>query len=66
MPAISSMLPFQSIGDLFNEDLAPKNDRIESSTARFIDEFIWYGEAFKTQRQSGTPYSVTNFKNIKT
>ncbi len=56
MPAISSMLPFPSIGDLFNDDLTLKNNRIESSTARFIDEFIWYAEAFKTQRQSGTPY----------
>ncbi len=56
MPAISSILPFPSIGELFNNDLTPKNKRIESSTARFIDEFIWYAEAFKTQRQSGTPY----------
>jgi NAD(P)H-dependent FMN reductase len=56
MPAISSMLPFPLIGDLFNEDLTPKNSRIESSTERFIDEFIWYAEAFKRQRESGTPY----------
>lgn len=56
MPAISSMLPFPLISDLFSDDLTPKNNRIESSTERFIDEFIWYAEAFKTQRQSGTPY----------
>jgi NAD(P)H-dependent FMN reductase len=56
MPAISSMLPFPVIGDLFDENLTPKNKRIESSTARFLDEFIWYIEAFKNQRQMGVPY----------
>ena len=56
MPAISSMLPFPLIGNLFNDDLIPKNERIESSTNRFIDEFVWYTEAFKRQRETGVPY----------
>jgi NAD(P)H-dependent FMN reductase len=56
MPAISSMLPFPVIGDLFDTNLVPKNDRIEKSTARFLEEFIWYIEAFKNQRQLGMPY----------
>lgn len=56
MPAISSMLPFPLIGDLFNEDFIPKNEIIKSSTARFLDEFEWYAEAFKKQRANGVPY----------
>lgn len=55
-PAISSMLPFPSVDNLFDENLAPKNDRIVTSTARFIDELVWYAEAFKNQRKLGTPY----------
>ncbi len=56
MPAISSMLPFPVIGNLFDENLKPLNDRIDSSTSRFIDEFVWYINAFKNQRAGGTPY----------
>lgn len=56
MPAISSMLPFPVISDLFDENLNPKNERIERSTNRFIEEFIWYTEAFKNQRNKGVPY----------
>jgi NAD(P)H-dependent FMN reductase len=56
MPAISSMLPFPVIGELFDDKLVPKDERIESSTARFLDEFVWYLEAFKNQRQKGIPY----------
>jgi NAD(P)H-dependent FMN reductase len=56
MPAISSMLPFPFVSDVFNSNLVPKNERIESSTARFLDEFIWYMEALKNQRQMGVPF----------
>ncbi len=56
MPAISSMLPFPIIGDLFNEDLSPKNEIVLKSTKRFLDEFLWYINAFKTQRKIGLPY----------
>ncbi|MFB6340135.1 NADPH-dependent FMN reductase [Saccharicrinis sp. FJH62] len=56
MPAISSMLPFPVVGNLFNENLEPNNSRIESSTARFIDELIWYAEAFKRQREISVPH----------
>jgi NAD(P)H-dependent FMN reductase len=56
MPAISSILPFPVIGNLFDKDLIPKNDQIESSTERFFDEFVWYLEAFKKQRELGVPY----------
>ena len=38
MPAISSMLPFPVIGNLFDENLKPLNDRINSSSSRFLGE----------------------------
>ena len=56
MPSISSMLPFPQIGSLFDENLVPVNPRIEPSTSRFIDEFIWYMKAYKKQRAEGVPY----------
>ena len=56
MPAISSILPFPVIGSLFDDDLIPKNEKVLASTKRFLDEFIWYAEAFKNQRDKGVPY----------
>jgi len=56
LPAISSILPFPSIGNLFNDDLTVKEARIERSAKKFLDEFFWYAEAFRTQRLKGVPY----------
>lgn len=56
MPSIPSMLPFPVVGELFNEGVDRAPDRIASTTARFIDELIWYTKALHQQRQSGTPY----------
>lgn len=56
MPAISSMLPFPTIGNLFDENLVPQNKYIEPSTNKFIEELEWYLKAFKNQRLQGTPY----------
>ncbi len=56
MPAISSMLPLPGIGKLFDKNLKPTNEFTHPSTQKFLDEFIWYAEAFKTQRNKGTPY----------
>lgn len=56
MPAISSMLPFPGVGQLFDDNLVPKTEMVDKSTARFIDEFLWYIEALKNQREQGTPY----------
>lgn len=50
------MLPFPSVDNIFNEDLIPINERITSSTKRFLDEFVWYIEAFKNQGEMGVPY----------
>ena len=56
MPAISSMLPFPGIGNLFDENLVPQNKYTEPSTNKFIKEFVWYIGAFKNQRLQGIPY----------
>jgi NAD(P)H-dependent FMN reductase len=56
MPAISSMLPFPVIGDIFDDNLVPQNKYTEPSANKFIREFTWYLEAFKNQRLMGTPY----------
>lgn len=56
MPAISSMLPFPVIGNLFDENLVPQNKYTEPSTNKFIKEFVWYMKAFKNQRLQGTPF----------
>ncbi len=56
MPGISSMLPFPLIDNLFDENMNLLNSRIDSSTSRFLDEFVWYINAFKNQRKVGLPY----------
>ena len=56
MPAISSMLPFPVIGNLFDDKLVPQNKFTEPSTQKFFDEFEWYLRAFKNERINGTPY----------
>jgi NAD(P)H-dependent FMN reductase len=56
MPAISSMLPFPVIGNLFDKNLVPQNKYTEPSTNKFIEEFVWYMEAFQEKRLQGTPY----------
>lgn len=56
MPPISSILPFITIGDAFNDDLTAKKNIVDKSTGRFLDEFIWYIEALKAQREKGVPF----------
>ncbi|MFO7843703.1 MAG: hypothetical protein R6V16_07830 [Bacteroidales bacterium] len=56
MPAILSMLAFTVIGNLFDENLVAQNKFTEPSTNKFIEEFVWYMEAFKNKRLQGTPY----------
>jgi hypothetical protein len=50
------MLPFPAIGSLFDKNLVPQNKFTEPSAKRFIEEFVWYMEAFRDKRQEGTPY----------
>ncbi|PWD99318.1 NADPH-dependent FMN reductase [Marinilabilia rubra] len=55
-PSISSILPFPQVGDLFDENLLPRNEKTEPATKRFLDEFVWYAEALKTKRSRGIPF----------
>jgi NAD(P)H-dependent FMN reductase len=56
MPAISSILPFPVIGSYFDNDLNPKNEKGLASTKKFLDEFVWYAQAYKNHRKKGLPY----------
>ena len=52
-PAIPSILPFPRVGDLFDENYITQNEIVEKSTSKFLDEFLWYAEALKRQREQG-------------
>lgn len=56
MPAISSVLPFPSVSDSIDTDGTLLNERIDKHADRFLDEFIWYMQALKAKRSSGTPF----------
>lgn len=56
MPAISSLLPIPQISSSLDENGTPLNEYIEPSTKRFLDEFEWYLEALKNQRDQGVPF----------
>ena len=56
MPSIPAMLPIPKVQDVFKEDGSLNDDAYERRTHRFLNEFDWYVEALKTQRQKGTQY----------
>lgn len=56
MPAISSIMPFPNVQNSMTHEGKPKNEFIELSAKRFLDEFEWYLEAMKRQRERGTPF----------
>lgn len=56
MPSISSILPFPKAQDAFDEQGEPTSERTARSTARFLDEFVWYAQALKAARAGGVPY----------
>jgi NAD(P)H-dependent FMN reductase len=56
MASISTILPFPKVGSLFSDELIPKNDIVGKSTKQFFDEFFWYAEALKKQREKGMPF----------
>jgi NAD(P)H-dependent FMN reductase len=56
MATISTILPFPGVGNLFSDELIPKNDIVEKSAKRFLNEFFWYAEALKKQREKGLPF----------
>jgi NAD(P)H-dependent FMN reductase len=56
MPAISSMLPVPKITEAIDDNFNPTKEITIKSTKKFLDEFLWYVEAFKRQRDIGVPY----------
>lgn len=55
-PSISSSFSISRVQDVFDDDGKLLDENYEKRVARFLDEFEWYIEAFKKQREKGTPY----------
>jgi len=55
-PAISSSFPISKVQNVFDENGELLEKDYEKRVNRFLDEFEWYIEAFKNQREKGTPY----------
>jgi NAD(P)H-dependent FMN reductase len=55
-PAISSSLSISKVQNVFDEDGKLLDESYDKRVSRFLNEFEWYIEAFKNQREKGTPY----------
>jgi NAD(P)H-dependent FMN reductase len=56
-PSIPSSFPISRVHEVFDEDGKLIDQRYEKRVVRFLEEFEWYIEALKNQRQiKGTPY----------
>jgi hypothetical protein len=44
------------VKDVFDENGKLLDENYEKRTDRFLDEFEWYINTFKNQREKGTPY----------
>ncbi len=55
-PSISSSLPIAQVQNVFDEDGKMIDENYDRRVNRFLDEFEWYIDAFKNQRDKGTPY----------
>lgn len=55
-PSIPSSLQISKVHEVFNENGDLISQEYEKRVKRFLDEFDWYLEAFKNQREKGTPY----------
>ncbi len=55
-PSISSSLPIGKVHEVFDNNGKLLDEAYERRANRFLDEFDWYIEAFKNQREKGTPY----------
>ncbi len=49
-------LSYTKISYVFDDDGKLLDENYEKRVSRFLDEFEWYIEAFKKQREKGTPY----------
>ncbi len=55
-PSISSMLSISRVQNVFDNEGKLLDTNYEKRADRFLDEFEWYIDAFKKQREKGTPY----------
>ena len=55
-PSISSSFPISRVQKVFDENGKLLEPNYNQRVSRFLDEFDWYIEAFKNQREKGTPY----------
>ena len=55
-PSIPSSLQISKVHEAFDDNGILLAQEYEKRIKRFLDEFDWYLEAFKNQRQKGTPY----------
>ena len=56
MPSVPSLCPIPGIGKALDEDGTPTDPRTRKTLDRFLDEFFWYAQALKSEREKGTPY----------
>jgi NAD(P)H-dependent FMN reductase len=56
MPSMSSTLPVPKVQQAFDEQGHPADPAWDRRFGRFASELEWYAEAFRAQRQKGTPY----------
>jgi len=55
-PSISSSFSISRVQDVFDDNGKLLDENYEKRVSRFLVEFEWYIEAFKKQREKGTPY----------
>jgi NAD(P)H-dependent FMN reductase len=55
-PSISSSFAIPRVQNVFAEDGKLLDEEYDKIAIRFLQEFEWYIEAFKSQRAKGTPY----------
>lgn len=56
MSSIPSIFPVPNVQNAFNATGIASDENFNVWVIKFLDEFEWYMEAFKNQRQKGVPY----------
>ncbi|WP_294120206.1 NAD(P)H-dependent oxidoreductase [Sphingomonas sp.] len=56
MSSVPSILPIPRIGQAIDENGVAIEPIVDRSANRFLDEFLWYANALKDARASGSPY----------
>jgi len=55
-PSIPIIQPIPKVDQAFTDDGEPNEEFINKSSKRFLDEYEWYLNALKAQREKGLPY----------